>query len=49
VVEYTVTNKSDRNVYFAILDLSSDGSLDVLYPAEGSHEALAPDVRTLNR
>ena len=34
-LEYTVTNRSGKDIYFAILDLSSDGSVDVLYPAEG--------------
>jgi hypothetical protein len=41
-VEYVVTNKSGKEVYFAILDLASDGSVDVLYPGEGRNEALAP-------
>ncbi len=41
-VEYIVTNKSSKEVYFAILDLASDGSVDVVYPVEGRNEALAP-------
>ena len=41
-VEFVVTNKSGKNVYFAILDLASDGSVDVVYPGEGRNEALAP-------
>ena len=41
-VEWVVTNKSGKDVYFAILDLASDGSVDVLYPGEGRNEALAP-------
>jgi hypothetical protein len=46
-VEYVVTNKSGKDVHFAILDLASDGSVDVLYPAEGRNEALAPGNRYL--
>ncbi len=42
IIEYIVTNKSGKDVYFAILDLASDGSVDVLYPGEGRNEALAP-------
>jgi hypothetical protein len=41
-VEFEVTNKSDRDAYFAILDLASDGSIEVVYPGEGRNEALAP-------
>ena len=41
-VEYIVTNKSGKNVYFAILDLASDGTVGVVYPGEGRNEALAP-------
>ena len=41
-VEWIVTNKSGKDVYFAILDLASDGSVDVVYPGEGRNEALAP-------
>ncbi len=44
-VEYIVTNKSGKDVYFAILDLASDGSVDVLYPDKGPNEALAPGKR----
>jgi hypothetical protein len=31
-IEITVTNKSPRNLFVTILDLSSDGSIDVIYP-----------------
>jgi hypothetical protein len=41
-VEYVVTNKGGQDIYFAILDLATDGSVDVLYPREGANEALAP-------
>jgi len=41
-VEWIVTNKSGKDVYFAILDLASDGSVGVVYPGEGRNEALAP-------
>ncbi len=38
-----VTNKSPQNLYIALLDLSSDGSVDVLYPVGGQQEFVAPD------
>jgi Caspase domain len=41
-VEYTVTNKGRNDVYFTILDLASDGDVDVVYPGAGRNEALAP-------
>jgi hypothetical protein len=40
-VEFTVTNNSGKDLYFAILDLASDGSVEVIYPGEGRNEALA--------
>ncbi|MBV8312074.1 MAG: hypothetical protein JO344_16960 [Planctomycetaceae bacterium] len=40
-VEFTVTNRSGKGVYFAILDLASDGSVGVVYPGEGRSEELA--------
>jgi Caspase domain len=40
-VEFTVTNRSGKGVYFAILDLASDGSVGVVYPGEGRSEVLA--------
>jgi hypothetical protein len=40
-VEATLTNKAARDVYVAILDLSSDGSVSVVYPVEqGAMEVL---------
>ena len=40
-VEFTVTNRSGKGIYFAILDLASDGSVGVVYPGEGRFEVLA--------
>ncbi len=40
--QYVVRNRSDSDVYFAILDLATDGSVEVIYPGEGRNEALAP-------
>jgi Caspase domain len=40
--EWIVRNKSRKEVYFAILDLASDGDVDVVYPGAGRNEALAP-------
>src|SRR5262249_31170708 len=37
----TLKNNSERDVYVAVLDLSSDGSITVVYPREqGAHEVL---------
>jgi len=45
-VDATLTNSSDRDVYVAILDLSSDGSVSVVYPAEqGVMEVLKPSQK----
>ena len=42
-VEATLTNNADRDVYVAILDLSSDSSVSVVYPTEqGGMEVLKP-------
>ncbi len=42
-VEATLKNNSERDIYVAILDLSSDGSIDIVYPKEqGAHEVLTP-------
>jgi len=50
-VEATLTNNSTSALYVAMLDLSSDGSISVVYPeVEGSSEVLQPDkvlTRTL--
>ncbi|MFC1793254.1 caspase family protein [Planctomycetota bacterium] len=39
----SITNKSKRYLYVALLDLSEDGSVDVVYPARRSQEFIAPD------
>ena len=39
-VEFIVTNNSGKDVYFAVLDLASDGSVGVVYPGEGHNEVL---------
>jgi uncharacterized caspase-like protein len=39
-VDATLTNNSDRDLYIAILDLSSDGSVSVVYPAQQGEEAV---------
>lgn len=45
-VEATLTNNSDRDLYIAILDLSSDGSIAVVYPPEnGAKEVLRPGLK----
>jgi hypothetical protein len=41
-VEFVVTNRSGKPVYFAILDIASDGSVTVVYPGEGRTEELVP-------
>jgi hypothetical protein len=48
-VEATLENASGRDLYVAMLDLSSDGSISVVYPAEqGASEVLKPGL-TLSR
>lgn len=48
-VDASITNTSERDVYLAILDLSSDGSVGVVYPVEqGAMEVLKPGT-TLTR
>jgi hypothetical protein len=37
-----ITNTSQQNLYIALLDLSSDGSVDVVYPWRGGQEFVAP-------
>ncbi len=42
-IEATLTNNAARDIYVAILDLSSDGSIAVVYPSEqGAEEVLKP-------
>jgi hypothetical protein len=44
-IDATVTNKSDRDVYVAILDLASDGSIGVAYPSiQGTAQVLKPTL-----
>jgi hypothetical protein len=38
---FSVTNHSGKDVYFAILDLSSAGKIGLVYPGEGRNDALA--------
>jgi hypothetical protein len=45
-IDATLTNNSDRELYVAILDLSSDGSVSVVYPTEqGAKEVLRPGLK----
>jgi hypothetical protein len=45
-IEAVLTNNSERDIYVAILDLSSDGSISVVYPAEqGAMEVLKPGLK----
>jgi hypothetical protein len=45
----TLTNNSEQDLYVAILDLSSDGSVSVVYPTQqGNEEVLKPQL-TLSR
>ena len=37
-----ITNTSQQNLYIALLDLSSDGSVAVVYPLRGGQEFIAP-------
>jgi hypothetical protein len=38
-----VTNKSEKNIYIALLDLSSDGSVEVIFPYGTGEEFIAPN------
>jgi hypothetical protein len=38
-----VTNNSDRKLYIAVLDLSNDGSVSVIYPTGTQQEHVAPN------
>jgi uncharacterized caspase-like protein len=44
----SITNKSNSNLYIALLDLSGDGSVALVYPAPGVQEFIAP-AKTWNR
>jgi hypothetical protein len=49
IVDVLLTNKSERDLYVAILDLSTDGSVTIAYPAgQGVAEVLRPG-QTLTR
>ena len=37
-----VTNNSQSNLYMSLLDLSSDGSVALVYPTQGQEEFIAP-------
>jgi hypothetical protein len=41
-IEILVTNQNDANIYFAVLDFSTDGSIQVVYPLIGENSPLAP-------
>jgi hypothetical protein len=44
-VDATITNHSDRDIYIAMLDLSSDGSIAVVYPSQqGTQQVLKPGL-----
>ena len=44
-IEATIQNNAERDVYIAMLDLSSDGSISVVYPTiEGAKEVLKPGL-----
>jgi hypothetical protein len=48
--ECAVTNKSNRDFYVSILDLSTDGSVSVIYPyPEGAGELLKPGATVTKR
>jgi len=48
-LDAVLQNDSDRDLYIALLDLSSDGTITVIYPSEqGAHEVLTPGA-TLTR
>ncbi len=42
VITVAVTNNAEQPIYIAVLDLSSDGSVEVVYPRRGQQESLAP-------
>jgi len=43
-VNVTLKNNSERDLYIALLDLSSDGSITVIYPRQGAKEVLKPGL-----
>ena len=47
-VQASITNNGERDLYVAILDLSSDGSISVVYPTiQGAAEVLKPHASTV--
>jgi hypothetical protein len=42
IVDATLTNNYERDLYVSIVDLSSDGSIALVYPAVGSQAVLKP-------
>jgi Caspase domain len=48
-VEATLTNNAERDVYIAILDLSSDGSVSVIYPTDSAAMAVLKPGLKLSR
>ena len=49
VVVASLQNKSDREIYIAILDLSSDGSISVVYPTDQGVREVLTSGSTLTR
>jgi len=41
-IKVSVTNNAGLPVYIALLDISGDGSVEVVYPRQGEEESLAP-------
>jgi uncharacterized caspase-like protein len=47
-IEASIKNVSEKDIYVSMLDLSSDGSISVVYPSEGGSAVLKSGL-TLNR
>jgi len=41
-VKVAITNNADRDLYFTLVDLSTDGTRSVLYPRAGQQNAVSP-------
>jgi len=48
-IDATLTNNDERDVYIAILDLSSDGSVDVVYPSQQGAAAVLKPGQTFSK
>lgn len=48
-VEFTLQNNTERDLYVAILDLSSNGSINVIYPTEAGAKAVLTSGSPLTR